>query len=97
MILSLQITRPENDRLIFSFSYREMGWDWGRLVRRPQTRLLHQSWMVDEYEAFGGMRTGRGNLSTFEEHPPQQHFVHQKSHMTSRIQTAAITIRQLTA
>jgi hypothetical protein len=40
------------------FSFTE-----SHLVRRPLTGLLYQPQVLDEYEAFGGARVGRGILS----------------------------------
>jgi hypothetical protein len=37
--------------------------------------------MLDEHEAFAGMRIGR-ETEVFGENLPQYHFVHHKSHMT---------------
>jgi hypothetical protein len=50
--------------LRFFFKLCGMGWDWGHSARRPPTGLLYQPRMIDEYVAFGGMRTGRGHRST---------------------------------
>jgi hypothetical protein len=40
-----------------------VGWDWVHLVRRPLIGLLYPPWMIDEYDAVGRMRIGRGNGS----------------------------------
>jgi hypothetical protein len=41
-----------------------MGCDWVHLVLRPLFGLLYQPQMIDDCEAIGGMRIGRGNWST---------------------------------
>jgi hypothetical protein len=46
------------------------GWDRVHLVRRPLIGLLYQLRMIDEYGAFGGIRTGRGNLSIWRKPAP---------------------------
>jgi hypothetical protein len=43
-------------------------WGWGEtvhLVHWPPTGLLYQPQMIDEYGAFGGIRIGRRNQSTW--------------------------------
>jgi hypothetical protein len=45
--------------------FRGVVWDWVHLVRRLLTGLLYQPRTIDdECGAVGGMRIGRGNLST---------------------------------
>jgi hypothetical protein len=48
--------------------------------------LLYKPQMIDEGDcgAIGGMKIGRGNRSTRRK-LPQRHFVHHKSHMTTRL------------
>jgi hypothetical protein len=46
-------------------SFYFVGWgETVHLVRRPLNGLLYQPRVIDEYGAFGRMRTGRGNSST---------------------------------
>jgi hypothetical protein len=46
------------------FLFRGVGWDWVYLVRRPLIGLLYQPRMINEHEAFGGMRIGKESRST---------------------------------
>jgi hypothetical protein len=56
--------RPEKNLNEVCFSFLGVGWDWVHLVRRSLIGLSYQPRMIDDYEAFGVMRIGRGNRST---------------------------------
>jgi hypothetical protein len=45
------------------------------LIHRPLINLVHQTLLIDEYRAFGGMRISRVNL-------PQCHYIHHRSYIT---------------
>jgi hypothetical protein len=49
---------------VFFFFIPGVGWDWTRLVRRVLVSILYQPRMIDDYGAFIGIRSGRGNRST---------------------------------
>jgi hypothetical protein len=54
---------------------------WGGVVRLSPLGTSATNWPIDgDCEAIGGMRIGRGNLST--RIKPKCHFVNLKSHMT---------------
>jgi hypothetical protein len=54
------------------FSFLGVGWDWVYLACWPLTDLVYQPWMIDddEWGAVSGMRTGRGNRSTWRKPAP---------------------------
>jgi hypothetical protein len=56
----------------FFFQFPGVGWDWVHLVRRSLIGLLHKPRMIDDGEcgAVGGIRIGRGNLSTLRKPAP---------------------------
>jgi hypothetical protein len=76
-----------------------MGWDWVHLVRRPLIGLLYQPWMVDKYGAIGGMRIGRGKLSTRRKPAPVPLCPPPTSHDLTwdRSRTTAVGGRRLTS
>jgi hypothetical protein len=57
---------PTTSSLTVLLKFLGVGWDWVHLARRPLTDLLYQPRMIDDDEcgAGGGMRIGRGNVST---------------------------------
>jgi hypothetical protein len=76
--------------------FRGVGWDWVHLVRWPLIGLLYQPRMIDEYGAFGGMRIGRGNRSTWRKPAPVPlQIPHDLT--WDRTQAAVVGSRRLTA
>jgi hypothetical protein len=54
-----------------NFFFNFVGWgETVHLVSRPRTGLLYQPRMMDKYGVVGGMRTGRGNRSTWSKPAP---------------------------
>jgi hypothetical protein len=79
-------------------SWGGVGWDWVHLVRRPLIGSLYEPRMMDEYGAFGGMRTDWRNFSTRRKPAPVPHCPPQipQSLTQDRTRSSAVESRRLT-
>jgi hypothetical protein len=96
---SINISLNMHATQLFVIKFLGVGWDWVHFVRRPLIGLLYQPRMIDEYEGFGGMRTGRGKRSTRRTPAPVPLCPPQIPHDLTwdRTRVAAVWRRRLTA
>jgi hypothetical protein len=71
-------------------------WDWFHFVRRPLLGVLYQPRMINDYEAFGGMRTDRGRRGIQRKPVPVPLCPSQILHGLSWYRTRAVVVRSYT-